>query len=110
MQKQKLKGLEKDADKPGIIFFYDHKPRIYLKVYLFKVICYKTTSVSYSGVNAVFTPSSNLTPNLEYTARIKGNVGGVTDLAIPANAMLMELDHRCSRRHHRTHGNSHSIC
>lgn len=38
-------------------------------------------TVSYSGVNAVFTPSSNLTSSLGYTATIKGGITGVKDLA-----------------------------
>ncbi len=37
--------------------------------------------VSYSGVNAVFIPLINLTPNTNYTVTIKGGVGGVTDSA-----------------------------
>jgi hypothetical protein len=37
--------------------------------------------VSYSGVDAVFTPTSNLTSSLSYTATIKGGVTGVKDLA-----------------------------
>jgi hypothetical protein len=46
---------------------------------------YGTTMVSgtvdYSGVNAVFTPTSNLAPNTLYTATIMGGVNGVKDLA-----------------------------
>lgn len=38
-------------------------------------------TVSYSGVNAVFTPTSNLTSSLGYTATIKGGITGVKDLA-----------------------------
>ncbi len=38
-------------------------------------------TVSYVGVNAVFTPSSNLAPATNYTALIKGGAGGVKDLA-----------------------------
>ena len=38
-------------------------------------------TVSYSGVNAVFTPLSNLAPSTNYTVTVKGGVGGVTDLA-----------------------------
>ncbi len=38
-------------------------------------------TVDYSGVNAVFTPSSNLAPNTLYTATIMGGVSGVKDLA-----------------------------
>lgn len=38
-------------------------------------------TVSYSGVNAVFTPTSNLTSGLEYTATIMGGITGVKDLA-----------------------------
>ncbi len=38
-------------------------------------------TVSYSGVNAVFTPLANLAPNLSHTATIKGGASGVRDLA-----------------------------
>jgi hypothetical protein len=38
-------------------------------------------TVSYSGVNAVFIPSSNLASNTGYTVTVKGGVSGVTDLA-----------------------------
>ena len=38
-------------------------------------------AVSYSGVSAAFTPSSNLAANTNYTVTIRGGVGGVTDLA-----------------------------
>ncbi|MCX5903232.1 MAG: Ig-like domain-containing protein, partial [Proteobacteria bacterium] len=38
-------------------------------------------TVSYSGVNAVFTPLSNLAPNTLYTVTIKGGVSGAKDLA-----------------------------
>jgi len=38
-------------------------------------------TVSYSGVNAVFTPAGNLTGSMNYTATIKGGAGGVKDLA-----------------------------
>jgi hypothetical protein len=37
--------------------------------------------VSYSGVNAVLTPSSNLAFATNYTATVKGGVGGAADLA-----------------------------
>lgn len=37
--------------------------------------------VSYSDVNAVFIPSSNLLPNTVYTVTLKGGAGGVADLA-----------------------------
>ena len=45
-------------------------------------------TVGYSGVNAVFSPSSNLAVNTRYTATIKGGVGGVTDIA--GNAMVSD--------------------
>ena len=38
-------------------------------------------TVSYSGVNAVFTPSANLKNSTQYTLTMKGGAGGVTDLA-----------------------------
>ncbi|MDD2915210.1 MAG: Ig-like domain-containing protein [Gallionella sp.] len=38
-------------------------------------------TVSYSGVNAVFRPLSNLAPATHYNVKIKGGTGGVTDLA-----------------------------
>ena len=38
-------------------------------------------TVSYSGVNALFTPASNLATSTGYTATIKGGAGGVKDLA-----------------------------
>jgi len=38
-------------------------------------------TVSYSGVNAVFTPSSNLKNLTNYTLTMKGAIGGVTDLS-----------------------------
>ena len=37
--------------------------------------------VSYSGVNAVFRPLSNLASSTHYNVTVKGGVGGVTDLA-----------------------------
>jgi ABC-type oligopeptide transport system substrate-binding subunit len=37
--------------------------------------------VSYSGVNAVFIPASDLTPNTQYTVTVKGTPSGVKDLA-----------------------------
>ena len=42
--------------------------------------------VSYTGVSAVFTPSSNLAPSTNYTVTVKGGAGGVADLA--GNVML----------------------
>lgn len=45
-------------------------------------------SVSHAGVNAVFSPSSNLALNTRYTATIKGGIGGVTDIA--GNAMVSD--------------------
>ena len=38
-------------------------------------------TVDYSGVNVVFTPSSNLAPSTLYTVTIMGGVNGVKDLA-----------------------------
>jgi len=38
-------------------------------------------TVSYSGVNTVFVPSSSLANSMNYTLTIKGGAGGVTDLA-----------------------------
>ncbi|MCX7173396.1 MAG: Ig-like domain-containing protein [Proteobacteria bacterium] len=38
-------------------------------------------TTSYSGVSAVFTPSSNLVSSTNYTATIKGGIGGAKDLA-----------------------------
>jgi hypothetical protein len=38
-------------------------------------------SVSYSGVSAVFAPSSNLAPGTLYIVTVKGGAGGVKDLA-----------------------------
>lgn len=38
-------------------------------------------AVSYSGVNAVFTPANNLSASTGYTATIKGGADGVKDLA-----------------------------
>jgi hypothetical protein len=43
---------------------------------------------SYSGVNAVFTPSANLANSTNYTVTIKGGVGGVKDLA--GNPMTLD--------------------
>ena len=45
-------------------------------------------ATSYSGVNAVFTPLTNLLPNTQYTATVKGGATGVEDLA--ANAMTAD--------------------
>jgi hypothetical protein len=45
-------------------------------------------TVSYSGVNAVFTPLVNLAPATLYTVTIKGGVGGVADLA--GNVMVAD--------------------
>ncbi len=45
-------------------------------------------ATSYSGVNAVFTPLTNLLPNTQYTATVKGGATGVQDLA--ANAMTAD--------------------
>jgi hypothetical protein len=45
-------------------------------------------SLSYSGVNAVFTPTNILTPNTKYTSTIKSGVGGAKDLA--GNAMTSD--------------------
>ena len=38
-------------------------------------------AVSYSGVNAVFRPLSNLASSTHYNVTVKGGIGGVTDLA-----------------------------
>jgi hypothetical protein len=38
-------------------------------------------TVSYSGLSAVFAPSSNLAPTTTYTVTVKGGVSGVKDLA-----------------------------
>ncbi len=38
-------------------------------------------TVRYSGVTALFIPSSNLTPGTHYTVTVKGGAGGVTDVA-----------------------------
>ncbi len=38
-------------------------------------------TLSYSGVNAVFTPLSDLKQNTGYTVTVKGGINGVTDLA-----------------------------
>lgn len=46
-------------------------------------------TVSYSGVNALFTPASNLATSTGYTATIKGGAGGVKDLA--GNAMAADF-------------------
>lgn len=45
-------------------------------------------AVSYTGVSAVFIPTSNFAPNTNYTLTIKGGVGGVTDVA--GNAMVAD--------------------
>ena len=45
--------------------------------------------VSYSGVSAVLSPSSNLAPSTLYTVTVKGGVGGVKDLA--GNAMASDF-------------------
>ncbi len=44
-----------------------------------------------TGRIATFTPASNLTVGVTYTATIKGGSTGVKDLAIPANAMLSDF-------------------
>lgn len=46
-------------------------------------------TVSYSGVNALFTPASNLATSTGYTATIKGGAGGVKDLA--GNALAADF-------------------
>ncbi len=46
-------------------------------------------TVSYSGVSAVFSPTSNLTPGTLYTVTVKGGAGGVKDLA--GNAMASDF-------------------
>lgn len=46
-------------------------------------------TLSYSGVNAIFTPASNLTPSTGYTVTIKGGTGGVKDLA--GNALAADF-------------------
>jgi hypothetical protein len=38
-------------------------------------------TTSYSGVNAVFSPATNLKANTQYTATVKGGASGVKDLA-----------------------------
>ena len=45
-------------------------------------------SVSYSGKNAVFTPSANLQAGTQYTATLKGGTTGIEDLA--ANALAAD--------------------
>ena len=45
--------------------------------------------VSYSGVNVVFTPASNLVANTAYSITVKGGVGGVADLA--DNVMIADF-------------------
>jgi Ice-binding-like/Bacterial Ig-like domain len=45
--------------------------------------------VSYSGVNAVFVPTSDLTPSTQYTVTVKGAPGGVKDMA--GNLMLNDF-------------------
>lgn len=47
-------------------------------------------TVSYSGVNAVFTPSSNLKNLTNYTLTMRGGIGGVTDLA--RNRMVSDFE------------------
>jgi hypothetical protein len=44
--------------------------------------------VSYAGLNAVFTPLSNLASNMQYTVNLKGGAGGVADLV--GNAMASD--------------------
>lgn len=46
-------------------------------------------TLSYSGVNAVFTPASNLAPSTGYTVTIKGGGDGVKDLA--GNALAADF-------------------
>jgi len=46
-------------------------------------------TVSYSGVNAVFTPASNLSTSTGYTATIKGGANGAKDLA--GNALAADF-------------------
>lgn len=46
-------------------------------------------TVNYSGVTAVFAPSSNLTSNTRYTVTVKGGANGVKDLA--GNAMAADF-------------------
>ena len=46
-------------------------------------------TVSYSGVNAVFTPTGNLSGSTGYTVTIKGGAGGVKDLA--GNALAADF-------------------
>jgi hypothetical protein len=43
-----------------------------------------------TGRIATFTPANPLTPNVTYTATMKGGANGVKDLAIPANTMLAD--------------------
>lgn len=40
-----------------------------------------TGSIAYTGVTAVFTPSSTLTPSTNYTVTFKGGANGIKDLA-----------------------------
>ncbi len=46
-------------------------------------------TISYSGVNAVFSPSANLQAGTQYTATVKGGATGVEDLA--DNAMAADF-------------------
>jgi Ice-binding-like/Bacterial Ig-like domain len=45
-------------------------------------------TVSYSGLNAVFTPASNLSPNTLYTATI---TTGAKDLSVPGNGLASDF-------------------
>ena len=44
-----------------------------------------------TGRIATFTPQSNLTTGVTYTATMKGGANGVKDLAVPANTMLSDF-------------------
>lgn len=46
-------------------------------------------TVNYSGMNAVFTPASNLSTGTGYTAKIKGGAGGAKDMA--GNALAADF-------------------
>lgn len=46
-------------------------------------------TMGYAGVNALFTPLSNLTPDTRYTVTVKGGASGVKDLA--GNAMASDF-------------------
>jgi len=66
-------------------------------------------TVTYAGINAVFTPTSNLAPSTTYTVTVTTGAKDVRGNSL-ASKLRHQLDHRCSSRHHRPNGHRHCQC